>query len=139
MSVASPRVLIFDMRDIILKFRGRMYVPKVWEEHLSSVEFAYNNSYHSNIEMTPYEVYGGRALSIAYVPKLLTVGHSNKQSLWLNQVGGVVHTQERNVKTAGCEEAPASECVGFLEGGAIPLRANRGNAISMGASCQLLR
>ena len=62
MSVASPRVLIFEMRDGILKFRGRMYVPKVWEEHLSLVEFAYNNSYHDNVRMAPYEVYGGSAL-----------------------------------------------------------------------------
>ena len=137
--MASPRVQIFEMRDGILKFRGRMYMPKVWEEHLSLVEFAYNNSYHDNVRMAPYEVYGGRAVTVADVPKLLTVGHSNKQSLWLNQVGGAVHTQTRNVKTAGGEEAFASECIGFLGGGAISLRANGGNAKCMGASCQLLR
>ena len=33
-------------------------MPKVWEEHMSLVEFAYNNSYHGNVEMAPYEVYG---------------------------------------------------------------------------------
>ena len=137
--MTSPRVLIFEMRDGILKFWGRMYVPKVWEEHLSLVEFAYNNSYHDNVRMAPYEVYGGRALSMVDVLKLLTVGHSNKQSLWLNQVGGAIHTQARNVKTAGGEEASASECIGFLGGGAISLRANGGNARCMGASCQLLR
>ena len=54
---------------------------------MSSVEFAYNNSYHDNVEMAPYEVYGGRALSIADVPKLLTVGHSNKQSLVVEPSG----------------------------------------------------
>ena len=26
-----------------------------WEEHLSLVEFAYNNSYQASIQMTPYE------------------------------------------------------------------------------------
>ena len=26
-----------------------------WNEHLSLVEFGYNNSYHSSIEMAPYE------------------------------------------------------------------------------------
>jgi len=26
-----------------------------WEEHLSLVEFTYNNSYHSTIGMTPFE------------------------------------------------------------------------------------
>ena len=127
------------MRDGILKFRGKMYVPKVWEEHLLLVDFAYNNSYHNNIRMAPYEVYGGRALSVVDVPKLLTIGYSNKQSLWLNQVDEAVHTQARNVRTAGGEEASASECVGFLGGGAIPLRANGGNARCVGASCQLLR
>ena len=27
-----------------------------WEDHLSLIEFAYNNSYHSSIGMAPYEV-----------------------------------------------------------------------------------
>ena len=31
-----------------------------WEEHLPLVEFAYNNSYHSNIGMAPYEALYGR-------------------------------------------------------------------------------
>ena len=26
-----------------------------WDDHLPLVEFAYNNSYHSSIEMAPYE------------------------------------------------------------------------------------
>ena len=26
-----------------------------WDEHLPLIEFAYNNSYHSSIEMAPYE------------------------------------------------------------------------------------
>ena len=31
-----------------------------WDEHLPLVEFAYNNSYHSSIEMAPYEALYGR-------------------------------------------------------------------------------
>ena len=31
-----------------------------WDDHLPLVEFAYNNSYHSNIEMAPYEALYGR-------------------------------------------------------------------------------
>ncbi|XP_028120977.1 uncharacterized protein LOC114318317 [Camellia sinensis] len=31
-----------------------------WETHLSLTEFAYNNNYHSNIEMAPYEALYGR-------------------------------------------------------------------------------
>ena len=31
-----------------------------WDEHLPLEEFAYNNSYHSSIEMAPYEALYGR-------------------------------------------------------------------------------
>ena len=31
-----------------------------WDEHLPLVEFAYNNSYHSSIEMAPYEALYGK-------------------------------------------------------------------------------
>ena len=31
-----------------------------WDDHLPLVEFAYNNSYHSSIEMAPYETLYGR-------------------------------------------------------------------------------
>ena len=31
-----------------------------WSDHLPLVEFAYNNSYHSSIEMAPYEALYGR-------------------------------------------------------------------------------
>ena len=31
-----------------------------WDEYLPLVEFAYNNSYHSSIEMAPYEALFGR-------------------------------------------------------------------------------
>ena len=41
----------------------RMYVmdnQTQWEKHLPLVEFAYNNSYHSSIEIPPYEDLYGR-------------------------------------------------------------------------------
>ena len=31
-----------------------------WDDHLSLVEFAYNNSYHASIGMPPYEMLYGR-------------------------------------------------------------------------------
>ena len=31
-----------------------------WDDHLPLVEFAYNNSYHSNIQIVPYEALYGR-------------------------------------------------------------------------------
>ena len=31
-----------------------------WEEHLPLVEFAYNNSYQTSIQMSPYEALYGR-------------------------------------------------------------------------------
>ena len=37
------------LRACVLDFKGS------WEKYLSLVEFAYNNSYHSSIEMAPYE------------------------------------------------------------------------------------
>ena len=36
-----------------------------WEDHLPLIEFAYNNSYHSSIQMAPYEsLYGRRCRSL---------------------------------------------------------------------------
>ena len=37
------------LRACVLDFKGS------WENHLSLVEFAYNNSYQVSIQMTPYE------------------------------------------------------------------------------------
>ena len=42
------------LRACILDFKGS------WEKYLSLVEFSYNNSYHSSIEMAPYEALYGR-------------------------------------------------------------------------------
>ena len=42
------------LRSSALDFEGN------WEEHLSLVEFTYNNNYHSNIGMAPYKALYGR-------------------------------------------------------------------------------
>ena len=42
------------MKTSVLEFQGN------WDEHLSLIEFAYNNSYHSSIGMAPYEALHGR-------------------------------------------------------------------------------
>ena len=41
-------------RACVLEFRG------AWDEHISLMEFAYNNQYHSSIQMAPYEALYGR-------------------------------------------------------------------------------
>ena len=46
------------LRACVLDFKGS------WEKYLSLVEFTYNNSYHSSIEMAPYEaLYGMKCRS----------------------------------------------------------------------------
>ncbi|TYK24155.1 Transposon Ty3-G Gag-Pol polyprotein [Cucumis melo var. makuwa] len=42
------------LRACVLQFKGN------WDAHLSLMEFAYNNSFHSSIGMTPYEALYGR-------------------------------------------------------------------------------
>ena len=44
----------YMLRMCVLDHRGS------WDEHLPLVEFAYNNSYHSSIEMAQYEAIYGR-------------------------------------------------------------------------------
>ena len=41
-------------RAYALDFKGS------WVDHLPLIEFAYNNSYHSSIKMTPYKALYGR-------------------------------------------------------------------------------
>ena len=48
------RTLEDMLRACVLDFKGS------WEKYLSLVEFSYNNSYHSSIEMSPYEALYGR-------------------------------------------------------------------------------
>ena len=38
----------------LINFKGS------WDDHLLLIEFAYNNSYHSTIQMAPYEALYGR-------------------------------------------------------------------------------
>ena len=49
------------MRACVLEFCGN------WDEHIPLMEFAYNNSYHSSIEMTPYEALYGKNVKVLYV------------------------------------------------------------------------
>ena len=42
------------LRDCVIDFKGG------WDDHLPLIEFAYNNSYNSNIQMSPYEALYGR-------------------------------------------------------------------------------
>ncbi|KAL2240889.1 UNVERIFIED_CONTAM: Transposon Tf2-11 polyprotein [Sesamum indicum] len=42
------------MRACTVEFKGN------WDDHLPLMEFAYNNSFHSSIDMAPYEVLCGR-------------------------------------------------------------------------------
>ena len=44
------------MRASVFEFQGN------WDGHLSLIEFAYNNSYHSSIRMAPYEVLYGKKM-----------------------------------------------------------------------------
>ena len=46
------------LRACMLEFKDS------WVEHLSLVEFAYNNSYQANIGMTPYKALYGRKCKI---------------------------------------------------------------------------
>ena len=46
------------LRACVLDFEGN------WDQHLSLIEFAYNNSYQTTIQMAPYEVlYGHKCRS----------------------------------------------------------------------------
>ncbi|XP_069143521.1 uncharacterized protein [Solanum lycopersicum] len=49
------------LRDCVIDFKGS------WDDHLPLIEFAYNNSYHSSIQMaaTYQAVYGRRYRSLA--------------------------------------------------------------------------
>ena len=49
------------LRDCAINFKGS------WNDHLSLIEFIYNNSYRSSIKMAPYEaLYGRRCRSLVY-------------------------------------------------------------------------
>ena len=42
------------LRECVINFKGN------WDDHLPLMKFAYNNSYHSSIQIAPY---GGRCRS----------------------------------------------------------------------------
>ena len=42
------------LRACVIDFKGS------WDDHLPLIEFAYNNSHHSSIQMAPYEALYGR-------------------------------------------------------------------------------
>ena len=42
------------LRDSVIDFKDSR------DDHLSLIEFSYNNSYHSSIQMAPYEALYGR-------------------------------------------------------------------------------
>ena len=47
------------LRACVIDFKGN------WDDHLPLIMFAYNNSYHSNIQMAPSEaLYGRRCRSL---------------------------------------------------------------------------
>ena len=41
------------LRACVINFKGG------WDDHLSLIEFAYNNSYHSSIQMARYKALNG--------------------------------------------------------------------------------
>ena len=46
------------LRACVIDFKGS------WDDHLPFIEFAYNNSYHSRIQITPYDaLYCRRCIS----------------------------------------------------------------------------
>ena len=53
-SERTIQILDDMLRACVLDLKGS------WDEHLSLVEFTYNNSYHASIQMAPYEALYGR-------------------------------------------------------------------------------
>ncbi|WMV25019.1 hypothetical protein MTR67_018404 [Solanum verrucosum] len=43
------------LRAYVIDFKGN------WDDHFPLIEFAYNNSYHSSVEMTPFKALYGRS------------------------------------------------------------------------------
>nr|GEX67418.1 putative reverse transcriptase domain-containing protein [Tanacetum cinerariifolium] len=57
----TKSVIFVPMRETDpMKKLARMYLKEGWVNHLSSVEFLYNNSYHANIKAAPFEALYGR-------------------------------------------------------------------------------
>ncbi|WMV24150.1 hypothetical protein MTR67_017535, partial [Solanum verrucosum] len=77
------------LRACVNDFKGS------WDDHLPLIEFAYNNSYHSKIQMAPYEaLYGRRCRS--------PVG-------WCHYEGGDEGWQEKEAQSQICRPLPNLE------------------------------
>ena len=53
-SERTIHTLEYILRACVMEFKGS------WDTHFALMEFAYNNSYHASIEMTPFEALYGR-------------------------------------------------------------------------------
>lgn len=51
---AESTIKTLMLRACVIDFKGN------WDDHLPLIEFAYNNSYHSSIDMDPFETLYGR-------------------------------------------------------------------------------
>ena len=49
------------LRASVIDFKGS------WDDHLHLIEFAYNNNYHSSIQMAPYKALYGVDIDILLV------------------------------------------------------------------------
>ncbi|KAI3751856.1 hypothetical protein L2E82_22947 [Cichorium intybus] len=87
----SDRIIqtLEDMsRACIIDFGGS------WEGHLPLVEFAYNNSYHSNIQMAPYEALYAQKRQKQYADKILKSLEFSVGDMVMLKVSPCVETQE---------------------------------------------
>ena len=48
------QTLEYVLRACVIDFKGD------WDDHLSLIDFSYNNSYHSSIAIAPFETFYGR-------------------------------------------------------------------------------
>ncbi|WMV54560.1 hypothetical protein MTR67_047945 [Solanum verrucosum] len=68
------------LRACVIDFKGS------WDDHLSLIEFSYNNSYHSSIQMALYEaLYGRRCRSLVgwfEVGEAALIGPASVHYVW---------------------------------------------------------
>ena len=48
------QTLEYMLRGCVVDFKGN------WDDHIPIIDFTYNNSYHSSIQIDPYEAFYGR-------------------------------------------------------------------------------
>lgn len=66
-----------------------------WGEHLPLVEFAYNNSYHASIEMSPFEALYGRPCRTPLCWTPVGEGHDMTPNLVQEMIGHVELLKEK--------------------------------------------